>query len=595
MRCMDIDPPIAAQIVDVSRGAATRQARELAAAPQMTVIVNADDWGASTATTDRILACILRGVVSSTSAMVFMEDSERAAEGARAHGVDAGLHLNLTQAFTGNAVPPRLRAEQEKLARFLRGGRRGKMLASARLARSFEYVVKAQLEEFERLYGGKPRRVDGHHHAHLSANVLGQELLPEGIVVRRNFTFEAGEKSWLNRKLRAWQDRQVAHRHGIADYFFDLAPVDEARLKRIVKLGRAADVEIECHPQREDEYRFLMDGGLERLGYDVRVAPGYRLRMRHVARPAKTEVAEVATTHIAVCICTYKRPAELARLLKAIEKQKTDGRFMFSVVVADNDEARSGEAAVEEARRAMSTTVKYCAEPAKGIARARNAVMAHAIGDDVAPDYFALIDDDEFPEPDWLLNLLTACREYGVDGVLGPVKRYLAEGAPEWLKRTRLYDRVVHPTGMPVVWRGARTGNVLLKRDVIGRDETPFRVEFTAGEDQDFFRRKIEEGRRFVWAAEAVVYEELPPARWKRMYFVRKALLHGSFAALQPDCGAKSILKSMAAVPLYALGLPFALLAGQHRFMTLAVKMCDHAGKLMSVVGIRPVHDEYVS
>jgi predicted glycoside hydrolase/deacetylase ChbG (UPF0249 family) len=596
---MERDAAMSARMDGLLRGAkAGDVAREdTERGPQTTVIVNADDWGASAATTDRILDCILHGAVSSTSAMVFMEDSERGSKLAREHGVDAGLHLNLTQAFTGKDVAPRLRQEQEKLARFLRGGRRGMIVPNPRLARSFEYVVKAQLEEFERLYGAKPRRIDGHHHAHLCANVLSRELLPEGTVVRRNFTFEPGEKSWLNRTFRARQDRGLVRRHGIADFFFNLAPLKEARLKRVLELAHGADVEIECHPEREDEYRFLMGDGLSRLGYDVQVAPSYRLRLpqRRDDAVAKVELRQLATPHIAVCICTYKRPAELTRLLNAIEKQRTDGRFAFSIVVADNDEARSGEAAVEEARRRMSTPVKYCAEPAKGIARARNAVMANALADQLAPDYFALIDDDEFPEPDWLLNLLTTCGEYGVDGVLGPVKRHLDAGAPEWLKRTRLYDRVVHPTGMAVAWRGSRTGNVLLKRDVIGRDETPFRVEFTAGEDQDFFRRKIEEGRRFVWASEAVVYEELPPARWKRMYFVRKALLHGSFAALRPDCGAKCILKSMVAVPLYALGLPFALLAGQGRFMVLLVKLCDHAGKLMSVVGIRPVHDEYVS
>jgi succinoglycan biosynthesis protein ExoM len=175
------------------------------------------------------------------------------------------------------------------------------------------------------------------------------------------------------------------------------------------------------------------------------------------------------------------------------------------------------------------------------------------------------------------------------------VKRHLEPDAPSWLRRSRLYDRAVLPTGTRVAWRGARTGNAFLKREVFAGPEAPFRVEFTAGEDQDFFRRKIEEGRSFIWCSDAVVYEVLPPARWKRMYFVRKAFLHGSFAARQPDCGFKSIVKSIIAVPLYTLGLPLALATGQHRFMTLLVKVCDHAGKLLSVVHIRPIHDEYVS
>jgi predicted glycoside hydrolase/deacetylase ChbG (UPF0249 family)/glycosyltransferase involved in cell wall biosynthesis len=559
-----------------------------AAELRATVIVNADDWGMRQTATDRILDCIRHGSVSSTSAMVFMEDSERAAALAREHGVDVGLHLNLTDAFTGKDLPARLRAEHGKVMRYLRKGRRGMLVAHPLLAGAFESVVKAQLEEFERLYGMKARHIDGHHHAHLAANVSGQKLLPEGTTVRRNFTFAPGEKSWLNRRVRAWRDKQLARRHRMTEYFFNLAPTDEARLRRMLEAARSADVEIECHPERDAEYDFLMSDGLERLGFAA--TRGYRLRGEHApVAKVRTEGA-VKTPHIAVCICTYKRPRELTRLLRDLDGLKTDGLFTYSVVVADNDGSRTGEQVVEEMRRAMRVAVKYCAEPEKGIARARNRVIANADG-----DYLALIDDDEFPEPDWLLNLLETCREYSVDGVLGPVKRYLNEGAPQWLKRSSLYDRAVRPTGMAVAWRGARTGNALVKREVFAGDDAPFNVELAAGEDQDFFRRKIEEGRRFVWSSDAVVWEELPPARWKRTYFLRKAMLYGSHAAKQPDCDAKSVMKSVIAVPLYSLALPFALLAGQHRFMMLLVKLCDHLGKLLSLVGIRPFHDEHVS
>lgn len=64
--------------------------------PAGALIVNADDWGRDRETTDRTLFCLREGAVSSASAMVFMEDSERAAALAKEHGVDAGLHLNLT-------------------------------------------------------------------------------------------------------------------------------------------------------------------------------------------------------------------------------------------------------------------------------------------------------------------------------------------------------------------------------------------------------------------------------------------------------------------------------------------------------------------
>jgi len=44
------------------------------------LIINADDWGCDRGATDRTLDCIMRGTVSSVSAMVFMADSERSAE-----------------------------------------------------------------------------------------------------------------------------------------------------------------------------------------------------------------------------------------------------------------------------------------------------------------------------------------------------------------------------------------------------------------------------------------------------------------------------------------------------------------------------------
>jgi predicted glycoside hydrolase/deacetylase ChbG (UPF0249 family) len=63
------------------------------------LIINADDWGRSRETTDRTLECWERGSISSVSAMVFMEDSVRAAALARERGIDTGLHLNFTTPF----------------------------------------------------------------------------------------------------------------------------------------------------------------------------------------------------------------------------------------------------------------------------------------------------------------------------------------------------------------------------------------------------------------------------------------------------------------------------------------------------------------
>src|SRR5207245_2759845 len=79
---------------------------------------------------------------------------------------------------------------------------------------------------------------------------------------------------------------------------------------------------------------------------------------------------------------------------------------------------------------------------------------------------------------------------------------------PEWLIKGGFYQRPTHPTGFLMPWHECRTGNVLFRRAILNSSETPFRREFgTGGEDQDFFRRMIERGHRFVWCNEAVTFE----------------------------------------------------------------------------------------
>ena len=45
----------------------------------------------------------------------------------------------------------------------------------------------------------------------------------------------------------------------------------------------------------------------------------------------------MATPHISVCVCTFKRPDSLTRLLSKIADQRSDEQFTFSVVIVDND------------------------------------------------------------------------------------------------------------------------------------------------------------------------------------------------------------------------------------------------------------------
>jgi glycosyltransferase involved in cell wall biosynthesis len=296
------------------------------------------------------------------------------------------------------------------------------------------------------------------------------------------------------------------------------------------------------------------------------------------------------TKHISVCVCTFKRPRLLKRLLEELDGQDTGGLFTYSIVVVDNDHLESAKSLVLAFAGVSRTPIAYVVEPRQNIALARNKAIEHATG-----EFLAFMDDDEFPTREWLQTLFRACRDYGVDGVIGPVKRHFDEAPPQWVVRGNFYERPTYPTGLVIDWRKGRTNNVLLKTGLFTPEAQPFRPEFLTGEDQDFFRRMIDKGHVFVWCNEAVVYEVVPPVRWKRTFMVRRALLRGKIAVIQPTFGARAIAKSAVAVPMYLAVLPLALLLGHHRFMTCLVKMCDHLGTLLALLGVNPVSEPYVT
>jgi succinoglycan biosynthesis protein ExoM len=280
----------------------------------------------------------------------------------------------------------------------------------------------------------------------------------------------------------------------------------------------------------------------------------------------------------------------LRSLLEDLERQETDGLFTYSILVVDNDREEGARAVVEEFAAKKSVSVDYQVEPKQNIALARNRAVAHFTG-----EYLVFIDDDENPIRRWLVTLFLACQKYNSHGALGPVHPRFDVQPPPWVVKGKFYDRSTYPTGTVIDWRKGRTGNTLLKREVFEGLAVPFRPEFRTGEDQDFFRRVIEKGFFFVWCDEAAAYETVPPIRWKRSFLLRRALLRGYTSLAHPTSRVKAILTSLVAVPAYTLFLPVAFMIGQGKFMSVLVRLCDHLGRLLGVIGINPIREPYVT
>jgi chitin disaccharide deacetylase len=223
------------------------------------LIVNADDWGRSPAETDAAYRCYAKGRIQAVTAMVFMEDSERAAGLAKTDGLDVGLHLNLNQAFAVEVKSPLAGAAHRQVVRFMARSKYAQLLYNPFLREALRCTYQAQAEEFSRLYGREPSHIDGHQHRHLCTNMLLDGLIPAGQRVRRSFSFWPGEKGAVNRAYRRWVDKRLARTYRLTDYFFSLGRcLQTASVERVFRLAGSAEVELMTHPVKALEYEYLM-------------------------------------------------------------------------------------------------------------------------------------------------------------------------------------------------------------------------------------------------------------------------------------------------------------------------------------------------
>jgi succinoglycan biosynthesis protein ExoM len=229
---------------------------------------------------------------------------------------------------------------------------------------------------------------------------------------------------------------------------------------------------------------------------------------------------------VSICICTFRRPQALLRLLRSLQRLDPASPG-HEVIVVDNDAEKTAEATIEQAR-AEGMELQYLVEPVRGIARARNRSIEPATG-----EFVAFIDDDEEADPKWLLRLWAEVKRHQDDGGIGPVLPKFDHGTPPWLIRGRFFERPRHPTGTILAAGQTRTGNALVRRALLAASPGPFDEAYglTGGEDTELFLRLIAADGRFIAVDSAIVYEHLPRHRTTVRWLLRRRFLAGMAAA----------------------------------------------------------------
>ncbi|MDR3422649.1 MAG: glycosyltransferase family 2 protein [Xanthobacteraceae bacterium] len=300
---------------------------------------------------------------------------------------------------------------------------------------------------------------------------------------------------------------------------------------------------------------------------------------------------------VCFCVPTFRRPDGLRKLLAHVEQLTYAGRI--EVIVVDNDaESRAGAAVAEEVSRTFRFPLTCLIEPRRGHTYAYDRAFLSACRLSPAPDFIAVLDDDEYPDPNWLSEMIRVALEYDVEIVGGPVFPVF-DKPDHWLAKSGLYAPTRFATGRVPMIYGA--GSMLIRRGTLEQylDE-PFLHEFafTGGSDEEFFYRCHRDGHTFAWADEAHVFETTPPSRTTVGYLLRRMFRKGTGATRVERKFVGNIggavrrwCKGIGLIGSGALFLPFAALGGRRAIMRSLILAARGTGRIAAEFGI--LYEEY--
>ena len=231
-----------------------------------------------------------------------------------------------------------------------------------------------------------------------------------------------------------------------------------------------------------------------------------------------------ALTTVCVIIPTFRRPQGLATALASVAAQTGIAHLSLSAIVCDNSPEASARGQVEAFAATARFPVVYVHEPHTGVANARNSAVAAC---DSA--FIAFLDDDEEAPAGWLGKLTAAQTRFAADVVFGPVEARLTTPDTAYDGYfTRFFSRF-GPAQSERLSSYYGCGNSLIRRACLPQDHAPFSIEQNdmGGEDDQLFHSLMLGGAVIAWAADAPVFEDVPPARARLSYTLLRAFAYG--------------------------------------------------------------------
>ncbi len=346
-------------------------------------------------------------------------------------------------------------------------------------------------------------------------------------------------------------------------------------------------------------------------------APGWSPATAGTVWPPAPAIS-AARAKVTICVCTYRRLAGLEALLEGLAEQRFErvAPPVLDLVIVDNEGSAAVEALCRAVARRSGLALTYVYEPRHGIPHARNAGLDHL---PASSDFFAMIDDDEVPAPDWLEQLLLMQARTAADVVRGPVAPVFAAGAPAWIREGNFFgwprrrgpaliDGPTLADGQTLAdgeaLRSASSNNVLVRVAAVRERGLRFdpALRWTGGSDALFFRQLKLAGCHLVYAAAARVEETIPPQRARLAYllqlhykqgankFVRKLQVKPSAPAHRVvKLVAERTLRESATITAALLAITHALIRRSSTVPAL-LRIAHALGAIAGMLGLRHHH-----
>ncbi len=227
---------------------------------------------------------------------------------------------------------------------------------------------------------------------------------------------------------------------------------------------------------------------------------------------------------LSVIIPTFRREAGLRLAMQSIAAQTALRDIELSLIVCDNSPEASAKTQVEAFAAHADFPVTFIHEPQTGVANARNSAVAAN-----SAEFIAFLDDDEEAPTHWLARLLETQERFAADVVFGPVKARLQDPDASY---PAYFEAFFSRTGPKISQRlngYYGCGNSLIRTSILPQGRVPFCTERNdmGGEDDQLFHDLQSSGAAIAWAADALVYEDVPASRSTLGYTLKRAFAFG--------------------------------------------------------------------